>query len=303
MPPGLVFDLACLFPTKQAPPLEYALQYRHLLLNMHKKHYLWHVDERRIYQIPKWAIKAHTSVHSELLKDRLKHVKGMVAQDIEFFSTAMAIPLRKDCGGLYWMDWTKRFKMVYNLCVKYNWIQVLQTQHMWSGPAGDKHLGILQKLHTHGFLTDKVSPRKKPLRAKRAKTAKRRKTSHVYQKVNAKNATHVASVVRTVAPSPVKKHVHEHEERRSAKKKRLRREKAAAKSAKKAEKEAKLSNKRKSKHLAPRTVQTAYSTGGIPPPRTDANSVHQHAASAAGSDHAFAQAEKVGVSTASVICM
>ena len=127
--------------------------------------------------------------------------------------------------------------------------------------------------------------------------------SHVHQKVNAKNATHVASVVRTVAASPVKKHAHEHEERRSAKKKRLRREKAAAKAAKKAEKEAKWSNKRKSKHLAPRTVQTAHSTGGIPPPRTDANSVHQHAASAAGSDNAFAQAKKVGVSTASVICM
>ena len=108
---GLVFDLACLFPREQAPPLEYALQYHLRLLKIFgtEGRYLWHVDERRIYQIPKWAIKAHTSVHSELLKDRLKHVKGMVAQDIEFFSTAMAIPLRKDCAGLYWMDWTKRF--------------------------------------------------------------------------------------------------------------------------------------------------------------------------------------------------
>jgi hypothetical protein len=150
------------------------------------------------------------------------------------------------------------------------------------------------------LVKNKVSPQKKPVRAKRVKTTKRRKTSHVHQKVNAKNATHVASVVRTVAPSPVKKRAHEHEERRSAKKKRLRREKAAAKAAKKAEKEGKWSNKRKGKHLQ-RTAQTAHGSGGIPPPRTDANSVHQHAASAAGSDHAFAQAKKVGVSTARVV--
>ena len=183
---------------------------------------------------------------------------------------------------------------------------MLQNQTIYTGPAGALHLGIIKALHTSFSLTEAVSPQKKPVRVKKpvqvkkARTATRRKTNHVHQKVHAKNATHVSPVVRTVAPSPVKKRAHEHEERRSAKKKRMRRTRTAAKAAKKAEKEAKWSNKRKDKHLQ-RTAQTAHGSGGIPPPRTDANSVHQHAASAAGSDHAFAQAKKVGVSTARVV--
>ena len=217
-------------------------------------------------------------VHGAMVKHRLKHVKGMVAQDIEFFTAVMAIPL-KVCNGLNWMDWSMRFNSTITLFTKQNWFQVLQEQTIYSGPASNLQPAWLNSL-CDGVLSlvkNKVSPQKKPVRAKRVKTTKRRKTSHVHQKVNAKNATHVASVVRTVAPSPVKKRAHEHEERRSAKKKRLRREKAAAKAAKKAEKEGKWSNKCKGKHLQ-RTAQTAHGSGGIPPSRTDANSVHQHAA-------------------------
>ena len=87
VPPGFVFDLACLFPSKQAPPLHYASRYHQLLIKIFgaKGRKQWHVDERQSNQIPKWAINAHKAVHSDLLNDRLEHVKGMVAQDIKFF--------------------------------------------------------------------------------------------------------------------------------------------------------------------------------------------------------------------------